>query len=110
LAEHEESFESHDERRAYDRSRLIVDVFFDGTMRHVLRRPRIETANTHGTGCTLSAAIAANLAQGRSMRQAVDAAKMFVWNALASGAALAIGGGNGPVDHLFALRKSSRDQ
>ena len=35
---------------------------------------------------------------------------LFVWNALASGAALAIGGGNGPVDHFFALRKSSRDQ
>ena len=92
------------------RGSVAVDVFFDGTMRHVLRRPRIETANTHGTGCTLSAAIAANLAQGRSMRDAVDAAKLFVWNALSSGAALAIGGGNGPVDHLFALRKSSRDQ
>ena len=47
---------------------VAVDIFFDGTMRHVLRRPRIETANTHGTGCTLSAAIAANLAQGRSMQ------------------------------------------
>jgi hydroxymethylpyrimidine/phosphomethylpyrimidine kinase len=87
-----------------------VDIFFDGTMRHVLRRPRVDTPNTHGTGCTLSAAIAAYLAQGRSMQASVDAAKLFVWNALASGAAHAIGGGNGPVDHLFALRKPSRDR
>lgn len=86
-----------------------VDFFFDGTTHHVLRRPRIETLNTHGTGCTLSAAIAAYLAKGRSMRESVDAAKLFVWNALTSGAANTIGSGNGPVDHLFALRGPRRD-
>jgi hydroxymethylpyrimidine/phosphomethylpyrimidine kinase len=86
-----------------------VDVFFDGLKHCVLRRQRIETPNTHGTGCTLSAAIAAYLAQGRSMQEAVDAAKLFVWNALASGAAYRLGSGNGPVDHLFALRRPRRD-
>ena len=86
-----------------------VDIFFDGTTHHVLRRPRIETLNTHGTGCTLSAAIAAYLAKGRSMKESVDAAKLFVWNALTSGAAHTIGSGNGPVDHLFELRGPRHD-
>jgi hydroxymethylpyrimidine/phosphomethylpyrimidine kinase len=86
-----------------------VDVFFDGTTQNVLRRPRVETRNTHGTGCTLSAAIAAYLAQRRSMQESVDAAKLFVWNALSSGASHTIGSGNGPVDHLFALRGPRRD-
>jgi hydroxymethylpyrimidine/phosphomethylpyrimidine kinase len=90
-------------------SSAAVDVFFDGTTHHVLRRPRVETRNTHGTGCTLSAAIAAYLAQRRSMQESVDAAKLFVWNALSSGASHTIGSGNGPVDHLFALRGPRRD-
>jgi hydroxymethylpyrimidine/phosphomethylpyrimidine kinase len=89
---------------------VAVDIYFDGKRRHVLRRARSETPNTHGTGCTLSAAIAGYLAQGRSLQQSIAAAKLFVWNALASGATHVIGGGNGPVDHLFALRKSSRSQ
>jgi hydroxymethylpyrimidine/phosphomethylpyrimidine kinase len=82
-----------------------VDILFDGDTHHVLRQPRIETRNTHGTGCTLSAAIAGNLAQGMSLSESVAAAKLFVWNALASGAGRAIGIGNGPVDPHFALRK-----
>jgi hydroxymethylpyrimidine/phosphomethylpyrimidine kinase len=81
-----------------------VDVFFDGSGPHSLRQPRIATHNTHGTGCTLSAAVAAYLVQGRSMEDAVVAAKAFVWNALESGARYAIGRGHGPVDHLFALK------
>jgi hydroxymethylpyrimidine/phosphomethylpyrimidine kinase len=81
-----------------------VDVFFDGVTSVVLRRPRIETRNTHGTGCTLSAAIAAYLALGKTLQEAVEAAKLFVWAALNSGAAQTIGRGNGPIDHLFGLR------
>jgi hydroxymethylpyrimidine/phosphomethylpyrimidine kinase len=81
-----------------------VDVFFDGAISIVLRQPRIETRNTHGTGCTLSAAIAAYLALGKTLHEAVEAAKLFVWGALNSGAAHVIGRGNGPVDHLFGLR------
>ncbi len=69
-----------------------------------LALPRIETANTHGTGCTLSAAIAAGLARGESLRDAVAAAKRFVHAALAAGRDLKIGGGSGPVDHLHTLR------
>jgi hydroxymethylpyrimidine/phosphomethylpyrimidine kinase len=69
-----------------------------------LALPRIETANTHGTGCTLSAAIAAALARGESLRDAVDSAKRFVHAALAAGRDLKIGSGPGPVDHLHTLR------
>lgn len=66
--------------------------------------PRIATSNTHGTGCTLAAAIAARLAEGDSLPSAVKAAKDFVWNAIDAGRALTVGKGNGPVDHLHAAR------
>jgi hydroxymethylpyrimidine/phosphomethylpyrimidine kinase len=82
-----------------------VDILFDGATHHVLRRPWIETRNTHGTGCTLSAAVAANLALGRRLEEAVARSKAFVWEALFAGRSRAIGKGNGPVDHHFALRK-----
>ena len=68
-------------------------------------RPRIDTPHTHGTGCTLSAAIAALLAQGMALREAVARAKDFVWQALQAGRNLGVGQGRGPVDHLFAIRR-----
>ena len=86
-----------------------VDILFDGATHHVLRRPWIETRNTHGTGCTLSAAIAASLALGARLDDAVARSKAFVWEALASGQHRLIGKGNGPVDHHFALRKPSHE-
>jgi hydroxymethylpyrimidine/phosphomethylpyrimidine kinase len=70
-----------------------------------LRRPRIETQNTHGTGCTLAAAITAHLAQGQSLTAAVQAAKGFVWEAMQSAVSHKIGAGHGPVDHLFKIGK-----
>jgi hydroxymethylpyrimidine/phosphomethylpyrimidine kinase len=83
-----------------------VDVLFDGREHYVLRQPRVETSNTHGTGCTLSAAIAAGLAMGQTLEGAVAAAKLYVWNALSAGARKRIGKGeNGPVDHNFAFKK-----
>lgn len=63
---------------------------------------RIDTANTHGTGCTLSSAIACGLAEGRDVRDAVARAKRYVAGALAAG--LDMGRGCGPLDHLWALR------
>ena len=69
-----------------------------------LALPRIETANTHGTGCTLSAALAAGLARGELLRDAVASAKRFVHAALEAGRDLKIGSGSGPVDHLHTLR------
>jgi len=65
-----------------------------------LEAERIDTPNTHGTGCTLSAAIAAHLARGDDLETAVRAAKAFVTEAIRH--ALAIGGGIGPVDQLWA--------
>ena len=73
-----------------------------------LALPRIDTANTHGTGCTLSAAITAGLAQGESLTDAVTAAKGFVHAALTAGRGLKIGGGSGPVDHLHAVRRDRK--
>ncbi|AEB07330.1 phosphomethylpyrimidine kinase [Coriobacterium glomerans PW2] len=63
------------------------------------RHPRIETANTHGTGCTLSSAIACGLAQGLGLIAAVNQAKSYVTGALAAG--LDLGRGPGPLDHMW---------
>lgn len=67
--------------------------------------PRIATRATHGTGCTLSAAIAALIAGGVSLEAAVSRAKTYVWNALRAGTELRVGTGNGPVDHLYAIKR-----
>jgi hydroxymethylpyrimidine/phosphomethylpyrimidine kinase len=63
---------------------------------------RIASGNTHGTGCTLSAAIAAGLAQGLELAAAAQAAKIYVTAAIAAGAALKIGHGHGPLQHFHA--------
>lgn len=78
-----------------------VDILWDGRRERVWRRERIVTQHTHGTGCTLSAAVAAGLAHGRSLEQAVDAALGFVASAIAT--APGLGAGHGPVNH-FAPR------
>lgn len=69
--------------------------------------PRIDTRNTHGTGCTLAAAITAGLSQGHPLAAAVEEAKAFVTAAISAGRKLTVGSGAGPVDHLFALRAKS---
>ncbi len=83
----------------------VVDVLFDQGEVLLYRHPRIETRNTHGTGCTLSAAIAAQLAVGVPLRLAIGEAIRFVERALRSGAGQMIGGGSGPVDHLIDVRR-----
>ena len=65
--------------------------------------PRIATQNTHGTGCTLSSAIAASLAKGATLTDAVAAAKAYIQAAIAAADQLAIGSGHGPVHHFHAL-------
>lgn len=70
-----------------------------------LALPRIATGNTHGTGCTLSAAITALIACGHDLDAAVERAKSYVWQGLRSGAALTIGAGAGPIDQMFAIRR-----
>jgi hydroxymethylpyrimidine/phosphomethylpyrimidine kinase len=66
--------------------------------------PRVETRNTHGTGCTLSAAIAAHMALGKSLDDSVRQAKTFLTEALGAASAQSLGSGAGPVDHLYAIR------
>jgi len=67
-----------------------------------MQAPRIHTANTHGTGCTLSSAIAACLAQGATLPEAVQQAREFVRQALQAGATVKTGQGSGPLNHSFA--------
>ena len=69
---------------------------------HWMRAPRICTANTHGTGCTLSSAIAAHLAMGASLLEAVQAARAYVRAALEAGAKVHTGAGSGPLNHGYA--------
>ena len=76
-----------------------ADLLMDADGEEWLEVERIETPNTHGTGCTLSAAIAVHLAMGEDLRSAVRAGKAFVTGAIAH--ALALGRGVGPVDQLW---------
>jgi hydroxymethylpyrimidine/phosphomethylpyrimidine kinase len=78
----------------------VVDVLVTPTDVRHFRHPRIVTTSTHGTGCTLSAAVAAGLAHGRPLERAVAEALDFVHRAMA--AAPGLGGGHGPLNHLVA--------
>jgi hydroxymethylpyrimidine/phosphomethylpyrimidine kinase len=81
-----------------------VDVFFDGARLEELPAPRIATANTHGTGCTYSAAIASRLALGEELLEAVRGAKAYLTEAIRG--SYSVGRGHGPVDHLHPLTRS----
>ena len=76
------------------------DVLVGAGQVQVLSAERVDTVNDHGTGCSLSAAIAAGLAMGRSMDDSVRDAKSFVLSALKGGAEWKLGRGRGPIDHL----------
>lgn len=78
-----------------------TDVLFDGRALTRFVGERIDNPNTHGTGCTLSSALAANLAKGMSLKRAVAAAKTYLSGALA--AMLDLGHGSGPMDHAYML-------
>jgi hydroxymethylpyrimidine/phosphomethylpyrimidine kinase len=73
-----------------------------GAAAHWMRAPRIATGNTHGTGCTLSSAIAAQLALGAGLSEAVEHARAFVRGALEAGARVRTGAGSGPLNHGYA--------
>lgn len=79
-----------------------ADVFWDGNEERVWRRPRIATRHVHGTGCTLSAAVAAGLARGTRLPRAVDLAIDFVARAIVS--APGLGTGSGPINHFAGAR------
>ena len=82
-----------------------TDILFDGSKISRLKSKRIDTRNTHGTGCTLSAAIAANLAKGYSVAEAVALAKEYITIAIEN--SLSIGKGVGPTNHFYTLYKKA---
>ena len=77
------------------------DLLYVGNSSRWFYGKRIQNSNTHGTGCTLSSAIAANLAKGYSLETAVERAKAYISGAL--GAMLDLGQGSGPMNHAFDL-------
>jgi hydroxymethylpyrimidine/phosphomethylpyrimidine kinase len=79
------------------------DLLYDGASIVELTAKRIDTANTHGTGCTLSSAIAALIPQRRDVRRAVEDAKAYLTAAIAASDRLHVGGGHGPVHHFHDL-------
>ncbi|MDA0684727.1 MAG: bifunctional hydroxymethylpyrimidine kinase/phosphomethylpyrimidine kinase [Bacteroidetes bacterium] len=87
-----------------DEEEEAVDVLFDGKDFVVFRSERLDTKHTHGTGCTYAATIAARLALGEEMTEAVQNANAYVHQAIKHG--LAIGKGHGPTDHFWFLRSS----
>ncbi len=81
------------------RAATATDVLFDGVEFIELPSERVRSLNTHGTGCTLSAAITANLALGLAVVPAVESAKAYLTGAIRAG--YAIGGGHSPVNHFY---------
>jgi hydroxymethylpyrimidine/phosphomethylpyrimidine kinase len=79
--------------------RDVIDVLYDGHESRQFAAERIGTRNTHGTGCTFSAAITANLALGFGLADSVERAKEYVTGAILHG--LSIGKGHGPLDHFW---------
>jgi hydroxymethylpyrimidine/phosphomethylpyrimidine kinase len=88
----------------HGRGDRLVDLLFDGRTFTEFPTTRIETRNTHGTGCTFASAIAARLALGDDLADAVGRAQSYVVGAIRHG--LAIGRGHGPLDHFWLTRKA----
>lgn len=81
----------------------LVDIFYNNEEKEIIELPsvRIDTCNTHGTGCTLSSAFASMLARGETLSHSALEAKEYINNAIASGVKYKIGNGIGPLDHFW---------
>ena len=75
------------------------DLLYEGREAHWLSGERVSNPNTHGTGCTLSSAIACHLAQGEDLLESVRQAKCYLTGTLKAG--LNLGKGNGPLNHMY---------
>ncbi len=84
----------------------LVDILYDGTKFHEFSAPRVETKDTHGTGCTYSAALATLLAQGCPVIQAVSGAKEYITAAIKY--SFRLGSGHGPTNHLAPVAQGLR--
>lgn len=80
----------------------LIDIFYNHKEDTLIELPslRVETCNTHGTGCTMSSSLASMLAQGMSLTEAAKAAKQYINDAIIAGASYEIGHGHGPVHHF----------
>ena len=85
------------------------DLLTDGDRMIELNEPRVATKNTHGTGCTLSAALAALLPQTRDVPEAAHVAKGYLTEALRNAGQLSVGTGHGPVHHFHSMWRSQSD-
>jgi len=83
-----------------------VDVYFDGTDLEIFAADRVKIEHTHGTGCTFASAVAANLALGRQLRDAVMLAKAYVTEAIRK--SYPVGPGRVPLNHLFRMQQPPR--
>lgn len=85
--------------------KTIIDYFYDAENDEMLELPseKIDTKNTHGTGCTLSSTLAAQLAKGKSLQDAAKLSKAYISGAIAAAQNLKIGEGHGPVHHFYQL-------
>jgi len=92
----------------HDTGGMIIDVLYDGQSFHYLENIRIVTPHTHGTGCTYSAAITAELAKGSSVLAAVTTARAFIQAAIED--ELGIGAGHGPTNHFAYQRRQRGEQ
>jgi len=85
---------------------MITSLYFDKTGKvYTFETEKFETNNTHGSGCTLSSAIAAYIAQGKDLYNAVSMGQKYVFEAIKSGKDIEIGKGNGPLNHFFNPQK-----
>jgi hydroxymethylpyrimidine/phosphomethylpyrimidine kinase len=81
----------------------VVDLLLEGGRVHRFTHPRIHSTSTHGTGCTLSSAIAARLGAGEDLPRAVEGAVRYLQGAMAAAYPLGKGDGHGPVDHFYQV-------
>ena len=93
----------------FENSEESVDTLYDGQNHYELASPRIVTNNTHGTGCTYSAAIASYLALGYNMLESCKYAKQYITSAIIHGAELKLGSGSGPVNHFYESVRNNND-
>ena len=99
--------ESRAKSEADSGAMVLTDYFYDAERGELIELPSqaVQTVNTHGTGCTMSSALAAHLAKGCSLQDAARGAKAYIAGAIADGAAYEIGHGHGPVNHFFLNKK-----
>jgi len=81
-----------------------IDILYDGNEISQISAERIDTKNTHGTGCTYASLIAAEIAKGKSVKSAVHNAKIYLTDAILSAKNLKIGKGHGPLNHFFNFK------